>query len=123
SAQLAVASEEHNTYPYIVTSTGGIVVVPQETVTTYPIDLTARYHWRNDARWKPFLGAGLHYIAAPNVDRQFRYQNHLTAIVTGGVDYQLRPSFGTFLEAKQLLGDRENYDALLRFSAGVSWRF
>ncbi len=123
SAQLAAAIEEHRTYPYLVLGLGQIVLVPQVRIRTYPIDFTARYHWANDSRWQPYLGAGFRYVAAPHVDPGFRYQNHMNAEVSGGVEFLVRPSLGITLDAKQLLGDRENYDPLLKISAGVNFHF
>ena len=123
SAQLAAAYEDHRTYPYYVLRSGGIFFVPQARIKTYPIDLTARYHWANDSRWQPFLGAGLRYVAAPNVDPAFRYQSHLNAEVSGGVEFLVRPTLGITVDARQLLGDRESYDPLLKVSAGVSFHF
>jgi outer membrane protein W len=123
SAQLGVAAEEHRTYPYLVDETGRILPVPPVDIRTYPIDLAARYHWLNDGRWRPYFGAGLRYVAAPHVDQGFLYKNHLNAQLVGGVEFLVRPSFGVVLDAKQLLGDRDNYDALFKLSAGVNWRF
>jgi outer membrane protein W len=123
SVQLAAAAEEHRTYPYFVIRGGGIFFVPQARIRTYPIDLTARYHWANDTRWQPFLGAGLRYVAAPHVDPNFQYRTHLNAEVIGGLEFLVRPTLGITVDARQLLGDRENYDPLLKVSAGVSFHF
>ena len=68
SAQLSVTSEQHHTYPYVVDSSGYINQVDPVSFHTYPIDLTAHYRFINDTRWKPFLGAGVRYVAAPAVD-------------------------------------------------------
>ncbi len=123
SAQLAAAVEDHRTYPYLVLSSGAIVFVPQVRIKTYPIDFAARYHWPNDSRWQPYIGAGFRYVAAPHVDPGFRYQNQLNAEVSGGVEFLVRPTLGITVDARQLLGDRENYDPLLKISAGVSFHF
>src|SRR5712692_2250529 len=106
SAQLSVTSEHHRTYPYVVDSSGYINQVDPVGFHTYPIDLTGRYHFITDSRWKPFLGAGLRYVAAPHVDSQFGYQNHLTPEAVGGVIFQMQ-RIGIVSEGKQLLGDRE----------------
>src|SRR5437762_8693102 len=56
SLQGAVAVEQHHSYAYIVDENGGIVLVDSARLRTVPVDLTARYHWLNDTRWKPYLG-------------------------------------------------------------------
>ncbi len=111
SGQIAVALEQHRSYPYVVEANGAITPVEPIDLRTYPIDATARYHFLTDTRWKPFIEAGLHYVGAPTPES------------VGGVVLQIRRSFGIMLEGKLLLGDREPYDPLLRASVGLSWRF
>ena len=123
SAQLAVAMEEHRTYPYFVGPTGDILPVQPHDIRTYPVHLAARYHWVNDTRWKPYLGLGLRYVAAPDVDSRFRFEDKLNAEAVGGVQFLVKPEFGIELEARQLAGDREHYDQLFKLSVGVNWRF
>lgn len=124
SAQVSVASEVHRSYPYFVGFDGTILPATQQDIRTWPVDFVARYHWLNDTRWKPYLGAGLRYVAAPHgVDPGFRYQDHLNAQVVGGLEFLVRPNFGITLDAKQIVGSRETYDPELKFSAGVNWRF
>src|SRR5438105_1617519 len=67
SLDAAIAYERHLSYPYVVDIGGFINVVPPAHLHTVPIDLTARYHWLNETRWKPYIGAGAHYVAAPKV--------------------------------------------------------
>ena len=90
---------------------------------TLPIDLTARYHWLNDTRWKPYLGLGLHYLAEPDVDPSFRYYRHVNGELDGGVVFMLNRSFGLLLDGKAIVSRTEPFDSNLRLSAGVSWRF
>jgi outer membrane protein W len=122
SAQLSVSSEGHSTYPYVVDSSGYINQVDPVRFRTYPIDLTGRYHFITESRWKPFLGAGLRYVAAPHVDSQFGLRSHLTPEAVGGVVFQMQ-RIGIVFEGKQLLGDREYYDSMFKASVGVNWRF
>ena len=122
SAQLSVTSERHHTYPYVVDSSGYINQVDPVGFRTYPIDLTGRFHFFTESRWKPFLGAGLRYVAAPHVDSQFGLRSHLTPEAVGGVVFQMR-RIGIVFEGKQLLGDREYYDSMFKASVGVNWRF
>ena len=123
SLQGAVAYERHRTYTYVVEDNGSITPVPRENLRTLPIEVTARYHWLNDTRFKPYLGLGVHYVAAPNTDARFRYQDHVDGLVGGGFVFMLKPSLGLLLEGRAIVGDREPYDPPFKVAAGVSWRF
>jgi hypothetical protein len=123
SVQGAVAVERHRSYPYVVEDDGSITLVDRVWLQTVPIDVTARYHWLNDTRWKPYLGLGAHYVAAPNADRRFRYQNHLDGEIGGGTLFMFNPAFGVMLDGRVLVGDREPYDQPFKVSLGVTWRF
>jgi outer membrane protein W len=124
SLQGSVAYEHHRSYPYVVESDGSITQVDSRRVRTMPIDVTARYHWLNDSRWKPFIGLGAHYVAAPSVDPRFRYENHLDGVVDGGTAFMFTPTIGVLLTSRMILGNREEtYDSTFKVSAGVSWRF
>lgn len=123
SVQAAAAVEHHKSYPYLVEDDGSITLVDRVRLQTVPLDLTARYHWPNDARWKPFLGFGAHYVAAPNADRRFRYQSRLGGEITGGTLFMFTPSFGATLEARGVIATHESYEPPLRVSFGASWRF
>src|SRR5205823_6345748 len=92
SAQLAVAAEEHRSYPYIIDGLGGIQPVPSRKLRTYPIDLSGRYQFLNETRWKPYLGLGARYLAAPKADPGFGYRNRLTPEAVGGVEFLVLPS-------------------------------
>ena len=125
SLDAAVAYERHFSLPYVVDVGGFINEVPRARVRTMPIDVTLHYHWLNETRWKPYLGAGAHYVAAPKVhlDPGFNYQSHIDAEVGGGVVFLLTPAFGAMLDGRIIGGDRESYDPIFRVSAGLSWRF
>jgi outer membrane protein W len=123
SGQLAVAIEQHKSYSYIVDGFGGFQQVTPQNLRTYPIDLSARYHFINETRWKPYLGLGARYVGKPHADPGFRYSNHLNAQAVGGVEFLVKPQLGITLDGKQLLGDRDQYDPFLKVSLGVSWRF
>jgi len=123
SVQGAVALEHHRSYPYIVEDDGSITFVDRERLQTVPIDLTARYHWLNDTRWKPFLGVGAHYVAAPNADARFRYHSHVDGEINGGTLFMFTPAFGAMLDGRVIVGTREPYDQPFRVSFGASWRF
>jgi len=123
SVRGAVAVERHSSYPYVVEDNGSITLVDSSHLRTVPIDVTARYHWPTDTRWKPFLGVGAHYVAAPNADARFRYRNHFDAEIEGGTQFMLNRSLGLMIDGRVLGGDREPYDQPVKVSFGLSWRF
>ena len=125
SLDAAIAYERHVSYPYVVDAGGFINMVPRAHFNTMPIDLTARYHWLNDTRWRPYLGGGVHYVAAPHIhlDPGFLYKDHVDAQLDGGVVFLLTPAVGVMLDGRVNGGDRESYDAVYKISAGLSWRF
>ncbi len=90
SAQFSIGSEQHASLPYVVDETGYINQVTPVKFRTYPIDLPARYRFVNETRWKPYIGAGARYVAAPHVDSMFGYTNRVTPQLVGGVVFQLR---------------------------------
>jgi hypothetical protein len=122
SAQISVGSEQHSSFPYVVDETGYINQVTPVKFRTYPIDLTARFRWVNETRFKPYIGLGARYVAAPHVDSMFGYTNRTTPELVGGVVYQLR-HLGIVADGKVLLGDHEYYDSVFKTSIGLSWRF
>jgi outer membrane protein W len=122
SAQIAIGSEQHRSFPYVVDETGYINQVKPVRFRTYPIDVTGRFRFVNDTRWKPYIGAGARYVAAPHVDSMFGYTNRWTPELVGGVVYQLR-HFGIVADGKLLLGDHEYYDSAFKTSFGLNWRF
>lgn len=123
SAQIAVATQHNDTYPYVVNPDGSFRNVNSVGFNTYPIDLTARYDFVNDTRWKPYLGGGLRYVAAPNVDSSFGYQNHLGIEAVGGTEFRITRTFGLFLDGKINSGKHEFYDEPFKSSFGVLWKF
>ena len=123
SAQIGVTTEHHNTYPYVVNPDGSFRDVNSVGFHTYPIDLTARYDFVNETRWLPYLGAGVRYVGAPNVDQAFGYKNHLGMELTGGTEFRITHSFGLVLDGKVYFGSHEAYDENWKPSLGVLWRF
>lgn len=123
SAQLAIGSEGHRTYSYIVNPTGTFQAVDPVHFRTYPIDLAVRYQFLDESRWKPYVGLGARYVAAPNVSSDFRYKNHIGPEIVGGTSFQIRRSFGLVLDGKLYLGDHEQYDSNFKPSFGLLWRF
>ncbi len=123
SAQFAVGFERHRTYSYVVEPGGTFRQVTPLRFRTYPFDVAVRYHFLNDTRWKPYLGFGARYIAAPNVGTEFQYKNHIGPEIVGGTVFQIGRSFGLVLDGKVLVGDHEPYDAPFKTSFGLNWRF
>ena len=123
SAQIALTTQHNQTYPYLVNPDGSFRSVNQVGFKTYPIDLTARYTFRNETRWLPYLGAGVRYVAAPNVDQAFGYQNHLGAELAGGTEFRFSHAFGLVLDGKLNFGDHEFYDEPFKASVGLLWKF
>ena len=98
-------------------------------VRTYPIDFTARFQFPNDTRWKPYIGAGLRYIAAPELtvdELNFagdQYSDEISPEIVGGFDFVISGPFALSVELKGLLGNVEDYDSSLKVAAGLGWRF
>jgi outer membrane protein W len=96
---------------------------------TRPIDLSARHHFLNETRWKPYVGLGLRYLPAPHLTAEQRaavghpYSDHVSPEVVGGVELIVVPSFGITVDGKQLLSNREPYDSFFKLSAALNWRF
>lgn len=118
SVQLAVASEQHQASNLVFESTN-------RKVRTYPVDLAFRYHWRNETRWKPYLGLGARYVNAPYKSGESVYGNgnRMHAEIVGGVELLVRPAFGIVLDGRQLFGNAQSFDPSSKASLGVSWRF
>ena len=98
-------------------------------VRTYPIDLTARFQFPNDTRWTPYVGAGLRYVAAPDLTPEERntvghdYSDEFSPEVVGGFEFVISEPFALNVEVKGLLGDAEDYDSSFKVAAGLGWRF
>ena len=123
SVQAAVAVEHHYSYDYVIVGDGVIMLIERKHLQTVPIDLTARYNWQNETRWKPYIGIGAHYVAAPSADARFRYRNRLDGEINGGTLFMLTPAFGLMLDGRAFVGDQEPYEQSLKVSFGASWRF
>jgi outer membrane protein W len=123
SAQLAIASEQHRSYGYVVNANGTFTQVPAVSFHTVPIDLAARYHFLNETRWKPYVGLGLRYVGAPGVGREWRYQNHIGPEIVGGTLFRINRSLFLTLDGRVYVGDREAYDSQFKPSLGLRWQF
>ncbi|MFZ2490697.1 MAG: hypothetical protein WA208_04350 [Thermoanaerobaculia bacterium] len=130
STGLAVAMED----PVVRSCSGGWKsprVCREAMLRTYPIDLTGRFHFVNDTRFKPFVGAGVRYVAAPDLTSEEltiigqRYSDHLDPQVVGGLEFRISDSFTVGLEMKALFRNDEvlEYDSFLKITGGVGWRF
>ena len=118
--------------PDVVSCTGGILTPERCTrfdVRTYPVDVTGRFHFLNDTRWKPYLGAGVRYVAAPHLSLEQqqiaggRYSDRADAEIVGGLDMLINRSFGASVEVDALFRNALDYDSALKVAARLSWRF
>lgn len=117
SAELEVAREEHEYQPSFFDPTVIDFV-------TYPFDVFVRYSFDNHTRWRPFLGAGVRYVSAPDEPAGANYDDELTPEIGGGAEWQLGESLAIVFEAKALAKDDvPHWDEVLKVSAGVGWRF
>jgi len=123
SAQLAVAWERHDSYAYIVNPDGSVQPIAAVRLRTHPLDFVFRYHFLNDTRWKPYVGAGVHYVASPGAATEFGYHNHINPAITGGTVFLINRSFGVVVDGRVYIGDHENYDEVSKAALGLAWRF
>jgi hypothetical protein len=123
TAQIAVTTQHSDTYSYVVNPDGSFRDVPPVGFNFYPIDLSARYNFLNDTRWLPYLGGGVRYVPAPNVDKAFGYQNHAGVELVGGTEYRISHGFGLLLDGRVNFGDHEFYDQSFKASVGLLWKF
>jgi outer membrane protein W len=128
STGIAAAVED----PVVGICVGGILTPEKCTdikVRTYPVDLTGRFHFLNDTRWKPYIGLGARYVGAPHLTSQqllvvgHSYSDHVSAEFIGGLEFLFKPSFGLTAEVKGLLRNSEDYDSAFNFSGGLNWHF
>ena len=118
SAELAVASEKHDVQPFFFNPT-------TYELSTTPIDLVGRYSFQvRHLRWRPYIGAGARYVAAPDEPPNQEYENELTPEVTGGVEYNGGESWSVRFDLKQLISESlPDYDEWIKGSIAVGWRF
>jgi len=122
-----------------IAGTGALMAVDRrENVRTYPIELLTTYHFTNQSRWTPFVGAGVRYVGAPSNQPSAvigfisgtprpgpaKLSSQTSAEAAGGVSFGLTPAVSLNLEARRLLRTTGVfYDPLDRVVFGVSWRF
>lgn len=118
SAEFAVAAEEHEVQPFFFNPT-------TYKLRTHPIDLVARYTFPGGhLRWRPYIGVGARYVAAPDEPPTLNYENELSPEVTGGVEFNGGESWSVRFDLKQLVrNDASDFDEWLKISIGVGWRF
>ena len=123
SADLSVAREEHS--QSITTFDPAGVTVDHIEIQSYPLDSNVRYHFLGTrTRWRPYLGAGLHYVPSPDSSSGTSYDSRLSAQALGGVDFFVNPQLSIRFDLKRLLrSDSEVYDDLTKVSVGVGWGF
>jgi len=118
SAAIDVATEKHEYQPSFFDPT-------TYDFRTYPIDVLARYTFQSvHTRWRPYLGAGVRYVSAPDEPPGAEYDDEAWPEVAGGVEFNASESWSLMFNAKALAGnDIPHYDELLKVSIGIGWRF
>jgi outer membrane protein W len=112
-------------------STEGLPITSTYSDAIHPIDAMVRYHFLTGSRWKPYVGAGVRYVSNTIYGNGLLGGYHFTTRTTdpevsGGVTFQLRPSIGLRLDAKQTVGGGRPGilgDPDFKVSAGVGFRF
>jgi outer membrane protein W len=118
SGELTVANEQHDVQPFFFNTT-------TYRLRTHPIDLVARYTFSGGhPRWRPYIGAGARYVAAPEEPPNQEYENELTPEVTGGVEYNGGEAWSVRFDLKQVVRDSlPDFDEWIKGSIAVGWRF
>ena len=118
SAGLSVATEKHETQPYFFNPT-------TYDLRTYPIDAVVRYSFLDlHTQWRPYIGAGMRYVGAPDEPPNIEYDDQLTPQFNAGVEFNSGESWSLLLDAKQLLHEQTPvFDDSFKISIGVGWRF
>jgi outer membrane protein W len=149
SVELAVAAEEHQitTTRFVPVGSNSATFAPvtfYESDRTYPVDVTAKYSFATESRWRPFAGFGFHHVSAPNTHpsgRQFEMPTQPTpfspvretvfadvnaAEVTAGVAFRLTSRVGLEGGLRQLLANpraQDAFDPRTRVNLGLSFSF
>lgn len=85
-----------------------------------PIDLLAQYHFLNDSRWKPYIGAGLRYAHRPT---DVFTGTPLAPELNGGVMMQITPRFGLTFDGRLAAASSTKWNPSAKGSFGLTWRF
>jgi len=118
TAEVAVGREEY-------THTGIFPGTAVYDVVSYPVDLTARYHFGNSyLRWRPYVGGGAHWVSGPDTPLG-PLDDRLSAVVIGGLDFNMTERWSLRADAKHLVRNdaSEPYDETLKISIGAGFRF
>lgn len=72
-----------------------------------PPTLTLQYHFRPDATFRPYAGAGLNYTIfygakTGGIATDIKYQNHLGYALQAGFDYMINDRFGINFDVKKV---------------------
>ena len=85
----------------------------------FPIDALVQYHFKNDTRWRPYVGLGL-----TDVNRPYGYGWWIGGEANGGVTFAITPHLGVNADLKILIAPTHvNEGPRSRSSLGLSWRF
>lgn len=116
SAELSVGTETHELQPFLFNPT-------VYDVRTYPVDAVVRYSFLDvHTQWRPYVGAGVRYVAAPD-DVPIDYGDQLSPEIAAGVEFNGGESWSLQAGVKHALGDDKVYDDAIKIAIGVGWRF
>jgi len=121
SMELSVSTQKWWEYAPGVIHFGDPIVRSRRT--SYPVSLDGQYHFFNDSRWKPYLGAGVRYVDA---NAEFRDLGaRISPEINGGVSFMMTPNLSLRFDGRVAVrsGDRPGYDPLMRGAIGVGWHF
>jgi outer membrane protein W len=121
SMELSVSTQKWWEYSPVVNHFGDPIIRYKRT--SYPVSLDGQYHFFNDSRWKPYLGAGVRYVDPNAHFRDFGAQ--ISPEVNGGVSFMMTPNLSLRFDGRLAVrsGDRPGYDPLSRGSIGLGWHF
>lgn len=118
SAEISVAAEQHETRPYLFDPT-------VFKLDTHPVDLIVRYSFKDlHTTWRPFVGAGVRYVAAPDAPPGREYDDELSPEVAGGAEFNFGEAWSAQFELKLLARNETSvFDEPVKASVAIGWRF
>jgi opacity protein-like surface antigen len=111
SAEVSASSEKHD-----------VGFFSRTKVKSQDLDAVVRYHFANDTRWDPFLGAGVHHFSSS--DSLATYDDKTTPELDGGFYFNVTPHFALRVDGKlHIRNDEQGEDSGWKSMIGVAWKF
>lgn len=124
STQIAVSWERRDAVVYLVKPDGSTQLLEAIRVRTHPLDFLFRYHFYTETRWKPYVGAGVHYVGRPpGGESGTAYHNLTKGALGGGTLFLINKSFAVVVDGRAYIGTHESYDASSKAALGVALRW